>query len=268
MSRLEENAINKGFSKISHYYEALDKTSSLIHWMRTRVRTHITKNLTAQSSILEINSGSGIDAVYFTKKGHTVHAIDLAVGMIDHVKSKIISEGLESRLSCEVLSFEELDKLSHKKYSYLFSNFGGLNCCSIKTLEKVFNSFHHILDPQAVITLVIMPKFCIWECLRLFKGNKNAFRRLKRNGVMANIGGEEVRVYYHSAKKIKAILEPNFTDFYIENIGFIGPTGNQVNFPEKHPILFNILNKLDNISNQIPFLKGYGDYYILSARKK
>lgn len=267
MPDLKDNPINLGFSKISNQYETLDRTSSLIGWMRSRVRTHFEKHLSANSTILEINCGSGIDAVYFAKKRYPVHATDIAQGMIDHVQSKISSQGLEKILSCDLVSFEELNKID-KQFFHIFSNFGGLNCSSLNTLEKVFQSFNDILKPNGSITMVIMPKLCIWEFLKIFKGNKNAFRRLKKNGVFANIEGERVQVYYHNANTIKALLKHNFSNFEIENICFLGPTGNQVDFPEKHPFIFKLFSKLDMLSNKISFLRGYGDYYIITAKKK
>ncbi len=260
--------INKGFSKISHEYEQFDKTSSLVTWMRMRVRNHFEKNATPKGRILEINCGSGIDAVYFAKNGYQVHATDIATGMINYVEQKIKSENLENNLSCELLSFDELNSLNTKKFNHIFSNFGGLNCSSLTELETVFNSFDNLLAPNGTITLVIMPKICMWEFLRIFKGQKSAFRRLKKGGVIANIEGEKVHTYYHTKKQIKNLLSENFANFKVENICFFAPTENSENFTRKHPKLFKTLTKLDIISSKILFLQGYGDYYILSAEKK
>jgi len=267
MNKGKEN-IDKGFSEISHHYEKLEKTSSLINWMRSRVRNHIIRELPAKANILEINCGSGIDAVYLAKKNHTVHATDIASGMIDYVASKIKTEKLVDILSCEILSFTELDKLKPRKFNHIFSNFGGLNCSSEDELKSVFNSFIQLLEPKGKITLVIMPKICIWEFLKIFKGNKTAFRRLKKEGVLANIEGEQVQTFYHSASKIKALVSSNFNEVSVENICFLAPTGNRVDFPEKHPKIFKFLSSFDSVSNTIPFLQGYGDYYILTATLK
>ena len=133
-----KQSIEKGFSKISSHYEQLDKTSSLINWMRKRVRKHLYKELKPAAKILEINCGSGIDAVYFAKKGYNIHATDIAPGMIDVVTTKIKSESLKKNLSCQRLSFNELNKLNPQKYNHIFSNFGGLNCSSEEELQEVF----------------------------------------------------------------------------------------------------------------------------------
>ncbi len=267
MDKNKQN-IDIGFSKISNEYERLEKTSSLINWMRNRVRNHLEKELKANSKILEINCGSGIDAVYLAKKEHQIYATDIAQGMIKYVNDKIKSNNLQNNLTCEQLSFTDLHKLKPLKFNHIFSNFGGLNCSSEKELTEVFKSFNELLLPNGKITLVIMPKICIWEFLKIFKLNKTAFRRLRKNGVLANIEGQKVKTFYHSAKQIKNLLLENFTDFKIENICFVAPTGNRVNFPEKHPKLFNFLSSFDTISGKIPFLRGFGDYYIITTTKK
>ena len=63
-----KGSINKGFSKISHQYEELENTSGLIRWKRERIRMHLANILNANDTILEINCGSGIDAVYLAKE--------------------------------------------------------------------------------------------------------------------------------------------------------------------------------------------------------
>ncbi len=267
MLNQEENII-KGFSKIAIQYEELDRTSSLINWMRNRVRTHLLKHLNPNSRLLEINCGSGIDAVFLAKKGYRVHATDIAEGMVMYVKSKIILENLNSFLSCETLPFNQLNQIKNNSYNQLFSNFGGLNCSNLNELEAIFDSFKYLLLPNGRITLVIMPKICIWEMLSFFKGNKKAFRRFKKEGVLANIEGLKVRTYYHSKKQIKQLLSKDYEEFKIENICFFGPTGNRIHYPKKNPLLFKTWGVLDNLTNRIPFLQGFGDYYIISAKLK
>ena len=267
MSNNLEN-INKGFSKISSQYEGFNTTNGLVNWMRKRVRTHLLKELSPNAKILEINCGTGIDAVFLAKKNYQVLATDIAEGMLKLVKQKIENENLASNLLCKKLSFTELNTLKPQKFNHIFSNFGGLNCSSKKELQTVFNSFNNLLLPNGKITLVIMPKICLWEFLRVFKGKKTAFRRLQKNGVTANIESENVQTYYYSSKSLKKMLQDNFTDFKIENICFFAPTGNRDDFPVKHPKLFHFLAKFDTISNKIPFLQGYGDYFILTATKK
>ena len=260
--------IDKGFSKISFHYENLEYTSSLIPYLRRRIYKHLEKKLKPGAEILEINCGTGIDAVYLAKRGYRVLGTDIAQGMLSIAEEKVRREGLKARLIFQRLANADLDKLKPRRFDHIFSNFGGLNCSPPEELKKILQTFPHLLKPQGKITLVIMPKICLWEMARIFKGNKSAFRRLKKGGTVARIEGEQVRTFYYSAREIKQLLQPDFDHFEVENLSFIGPTGNRIHFPEKYPRIFSFLMKWDVISGKIPFLQGMGDYFIISAQKK
>ena len=71
-------------------------------------------------------------------------------------------------VSYELCSFTELENLINRgPYDLIFSNFAGLNCTD--ELEKVLDSFTHLLKPGGIVTLVILPKFCLWEFLLVFQ---------------------------------------------------------------------------------------------------
>ena len=264
----QEDSIKEGFSKIAEDYEKFNTQSILINYMRSVVRGHLSNRLSKKEEILEINCGSGLDALFLAKKGHKVVATDIAEGMLDKVKLKIKNHDLNEMLSFKKLSFQELNTFSKNEFSCVFSNFGGLNCIDSLSLNQLIKDASNVLKPNGIITLVIMPKITFYEWLRIFKGDKSAFRRLEKGGVIANVKGEKVKTYYHSAKSVKKMLKDNFTDIQIENIFTLGPSGSSYNFPEKHPTLFNSFIRLDKIFNNTPFFKGFGDYYIISGKKK
>ncbi|MEN9000831.1 MAG: methyltransferase domain-containing protein [Flavobacteriales bacterium] len=262
------NSVNKGFSKIAEEYESFDATSSLVNYMRRKVRQHLEARLGSNESVLEINCGSGIDALYLAKKGHSVLATDVADGMLEQVKMKIISNKLEDKLNFKNLSFLEIGTLNPSHFSCVFSNFGGLNCIDGKDLVEVINDIAQILPSGGLITLVIMPKVTFFEWLTFLRGNKSAFRRLKKGGVIANVEGEKVHTYYHTARFVKNRLKNDFEDIRVQNIFTIGPSGSSYQFPENHPRAFAFAKSFDKFSNKTGFLKGFGDYYIISGRKK
>ena len=57
--------------------------------MREQVYAHVNNYLKPGSSILELNAGTGIDAVHFASLGHRVHATDLSSGMIKQIRDKM-----------------------------------------------------------------------------------------------------------------------------------------------------------------------------------
>ncbi|MEJ0029488.1 MAG: class I SAM-dependent methyltransferase [Bacteroidota bacterium] len=91
--------------------------------------------------MLELNSGTGIDATYFTSKGHSVLATDLSDGMISELKRK--------KIETRQLSYENVNQIN-EQFDYIFSNFGGLNC--IDDLGKVTKHLPALLKPRGYVT--------------------------------------------------------------------------------------------------------------------
>ena len=161
--------------------------------------------------------------------------------MLEQVNLKISNNNIQENLSCRKLSFEDLNEFKDNQFSSVFSNFGGLNCIDNSSLNRVINDTSKILKQGGILNLVIMPKITFYEWIRIFKGDKSAFRRLKKGGVLANVKGENVRTYYHSARAVKKILKSDYKNIQIENIFTIGPSGSSYKFPEKHPLSFKIM---------------------------
>ena len=168
--------INLGFSSIYEEYETLSKENNCDIYRRNTIRKHVESFLNLEDTILEINAGSGIDAVYFAKNGYSVLATDIADNSETYINNKIKAEGLIN-LEFQKSSFTNLKSIGNKKFNHIFSNYGGLNCTA--SLEEIFSQFSHLLHPKGFVSLVIMPKYYPWEMATFLKGNKNAFRRWK-----------------------------------------------------------------------------------------
>jgi ubiquinone/menaquinone biosynthesis C-methylase UbiE len=60
------------FDKQSVIFDQLYSADTIIQYKRQRVRNHVERYLSPNSNILELNAGTGEDAVYFAGKGHHV----------------------------------------------------------------------------------------------------------------------------------------------------------------------------------------------------
>lgn len=257
------------FSKQSAIFDELYAGNTIVQYKRKRVRQHVQQYLAQGSSILELNAGTGEDAVYFAQQGYQVHATDIAAGMQQALKNKIALHGLQQLVSNEICSFTELNKLQHKgPYDMIFSNFAGLNCTD--QLKNVLLSFDPLLKPDGIVTLVILPKFCLWETLLAFKGKtKTAFRRFFSNkGVSAHIEGHYFKCWYYNTAYIKRVLHNSFEVLSIEGLCTIVPPSYIEHFAEKHPAAWQWLQKKEDQLKQSWPWKYIGDYYIISLKKK
>jgi ubiquinone/menaquinone biosynthesis C-methylase UbiE len=238
--------INRAFSKQSSLYDYEDRSNPVIQDKRRQVYRHVEKYLGHEKKILELNAGTGLDAVHFASMGHMVHATDLSDGMVREIHSKILKQNFDGKLTCQQLSFDQLDQISRKKFDYIFSNFGGLNC--IQDLSRVSRHLPHLLSPGGYVTWVIMPPVCPSELLWVFKGQaKKAFRRFGKKGTVAHLAGESFRTYYHSLGGIRKAMGPSFKLISCEGLAALSPQPHNKDFPLNHPLAYKALRKMDGV---------------------
>ncbi|HVW99394.1 MAG TPA: class I SAM-dependent methyltransferase [Candidatus Babeliaceae bacterium] len=258
------------FSKQSAIFDDIYSDNIIVRYKRECVRTHVEQYLRPQSNILELNSGTGEDAVYFAGQGHRVHATDISEGMQYQLVNKIKHAGLDNLVSSELCSFTELNELKNKgPYDLIFSNFAGLNCTD--RLKDVLESFKLLLSEKGLVTLVVLPPFCLWETLMIFRGKlKTAFRRFnsREKGTQAHVEGTYFRCWYYKPSFIVDTLKMDFDLLQIEGLCSIVPPSYIEGFAEKHPRLYTALKGLeDRYKHSWPW-KYIGDYYIITLRKK
>ncbi len=270
ITNISEQAAEKAFSKQAPLFDQLYTADTIIQYKRKRVREHVDHFISPGSQILELNAGTGEDAIYFAQQGHWVHATDISSSMQEILRKKIKEHQLDHKISTEICSFTALEKLQQEgPYDHIFSNFAGLNCTG--RLEKVLDSFSYLVKPGGMVTLVILPKFCLWELLLVFKGKfSTAFRRLLsgRKGTKAHIEGEHFRCWYYNPSFVRKHLKKSFSLLALEGLCTIVPPSYMENFAEKHPQLYAWLQQKENkLKKKWPW-KATGDYYIITLKRK
>src|SRR5690349_20183543 len=127
-STINEQTAATAFNKQASRFDIIYRDNTIIQYKRERVRQQVERFLPASSSILELNAGTGDDAIYFAERGHSVHATDISTGMQEILIKKINEQKQSANVSTELCSFTELEKLDHRgPYDLVFSNFAGLN---------------------------------------------------------------------------------------------------------------------------------------------
>lgn len=263
-TNLNSETVNLAFTKQSEIYDEYEKSNALLSWMRQQVYNAVLPHLKKGSKILELNSGTGTDALFFAKLGFEVLCTDLSDGMVEKISEKIKKENPGNRIRVLQCSYTELNKLSDEKFDFIFSNFGGLNC--IGDLRLVTTHFPKLLNDSGKVCLVIMPPVCPWEILQVIRGNfKFAFRRFDKSGTDAKVEGVSFKTYYFSANEIKSSLGSMFRIIHKQGLGVFTPIPQMENFINKHGRLIKVFQKFDKVfSKHFPF-NLVGDHLILIA---
>jgi ubiquinone/menaquinone biosynthesis C-methylase UbiE len=252
------------FDQAAKNYDNHFTNSEIGKKQRNLVYENLQKQLKNTEKIIEINCGTGEDAIWLAQQEFHVTATDISEKMIEIAQSKSNVNHLTFKVLDINTLFEETEN-----YDFLFSNFGGLNCLTKKELVLFFNSAAKILTEKGKMSLVIMPKNTIWEqfyfVLKL--DFKAAFRR-KKEVAFANVDGEKVATYYYNPKDIVTLSETNFEFLEVKPIGFfIPPSYLEPFFKNKKPIL-NGLTFFENKIKNRSFLSKYADHFIITLQKR
>jgi ubiquinone/menaquinone biosynthesis C-methylase UbiE len=259
--------IAEAFSRTAARYDAFAEDHPHLTRMRTKVYDHLTRYVRPGSSILELNAGTGTDAVALARRGFTVHATDIAPGMLARIRDKVELFGLEGRVSVQACSFMDLDQVEGGPYDAVFSNLGGLNCTG--DLRPVIAALHHVLRPGGIVTWVLMPPICLWELGLAFTGQvRLAFRRLARGATRAHLEGRYFDVHYFSPGRVVRAFGPSYEVLAIEGLSVITPTAESKGLAVRHPRVYGALEWLDDrVAPRWP-ARGWGDFYIVSLRDR
>lgn len=259
--------IAEAFSRTAGKYDSFAQDHPHLTRMRNKVYAHVTRYVPRGARILELNAGTGTDAVQLAQRGYTVHATDIARGMLNRLREKVNALGLQASVTMEERSFLSLENMRGAPFDAIFSNLGGLNC--IPNLTTVIQQLPKILKAGGVVTWVLMPHVCLWEMAEIFRGNFSlAFRRFSRGSVRANLEGLNFDVYYFSPREVVRWFGNNSKLVGLEGLSVLTPTAESKNFAKSHPGLYRTLSWLDDkVSPHWPWY-GWGDFYILSMKYK
>jgi ubiquinone/menaquinone biosynthesis C-methylase UbiE len=257
--------IAEAFSRTAEKYDAFAQDHPHLRRMREKVYAHVVRYLPDSARILELNAGTGTDAVQLAQRGYFVHATDIAPGMLDRLQEKAGRLGLADRVTREERSFLALEGTPGAPFDAVFSNLGGLNC--IPDLTPVIRQLPKILKPGGIVTWVLMPHICLWELAEVFRGHfALAFRRLSRGRVRASLEGLRFDVYYFSPQRVIGWFGKDFELLALEGLSVITPTAESRNFAKRYPGLYDALSWLDDrLSPYWPWY-GWGDFYLLTMK--
>jgi SAM-dependent methyltransferase len=232
---------------------------------RKAVYSNLLPLLNSESNVLEINCGTGYDAIEIGKYVQHVLATDASTKMIELCKAKNNSA---SNVSFKVNLIQDLNE-EIKNSNFIFSNFGGLNCLSPQEFAEFADKCKALLNTQADLFFVIMGRKCIWERLYFkFKGDqKKANRRDSTIGVETLINGSEFKTWYYSPKETANFFGAEFKMVHTSGVGLFVPPSYLNPFFSNKQFLLKLLDSLDKFFCKFSWTANYADHYIIHLKK-
>jgi ubiquinone/menaquinone biosynthesis C-methylase UbiE len=256
------------FDQAASHYDATFTISVIGKLQRNLVYNQLSKILKESNpkTILEINCGTGEDAVWLANHTIEVIATDISEKMIAIAKSKS---------NLKNVTFKQVDintidsHFKENTFDLIFSNFGGLNCLTPLEFDSFLKKSLSVLTSKGQLVLVVMPKNTLLEQLyfSLKLDFTNVFRR-KKEFAIANVDGEKVKTYYFNPKDIVNLAKENFEIKQLSPIGFFVPPSYLESFISNKPKLISLLNSLEQKIKNQSWLSKYADHYLIVLQKK
>jgi ubiquinone/menaquinone biosynthesis C-methylase UbiE len=261
------------FDHIASTYDSVFTKSLIGQLQRKRVWNYIESVMPQLNGfeMLELNCGTGEDAVLFGERGFNIVATDISEEMLKVTQRKAEQFSMQHRISSHYLDLESFNEtLFDKKFDLVFSNFGGLNCINPESLRKLMHNLPYILKPGGRFIGVIMPKFCAWETIffLLRLQFKKAFRRLTSKEVVTDLQGITMKTWYYHPSQIKEWSKEKFKLISLRPIGIALPPSYLENFFSLKKRWLLRLNGFEKQISKNSLLSGMSDHFVIDLQLK
>lgn len=225
--------VSNPFDNIAVSYDKNFTFSAVGKAQRKLVRSYLKRHVdkSKKLNILELNCGTGEDAIWLARFGHKVVATDVSPKMIEIAENKICGSH-ELALNFAVMDIKEIEKYEFdNKFDLVFSNFGGLNCLDSDELFNLNERIAKLLVPNGIFIGVLMSDFCAFESLYFtLKGKwKEVFRR-KQNLAVLLSAGDYQPTFYYSPGEYLSFFSSEFKRIDLKPIGLFIPPSYLNNF--------------------------------------
>jgi ubiquinone/menaquinone biosynthesis C-methylase UbiE len=257
------------FDEIAEVYDTTFTNSAIGLAQRKPMWKEIDQTFVAGQRILEINCGTGVDALHLARRGVDVVACDSAPRMIAVARKRSGLAGVSTMVDFRVLATEKIRELQNEgPFDGILSNFAGLNC--ISDVSPVAHDLAQLVKARSKAILCLFGHFCLWETAwYLSRGYlRKAVRRLDQGGRLGALPPHSgVKVWYHPVRRLKKIFSPQFRLKAWKGVGVAVPPSYLKFLATRYPRLFHLASEIDPWLGKCPGLRAMADHMLLTFER-
>jgi ubiquinone/menaquinone biosynthesis C-methylase UbiE len=261
------------FDEVAARYDSDFTDTPLGQRQRLIVHRYLSQIVQPRYRVLELNCGTGQDALWLARHAGEVVATDISEGMLDIARRKAMLHPEGATITFRQLDINRLRSTDIAAelgtFDLILSDFDGLNCLS--DISWLPDALRRLLNPGGHVVLVFMNPLCAMESLYFIGTGRfgRAFARLNRDGVSAHIGNDvHVRTYFHPVGRVAGSLRSHYAIRRIEAVGLSTPPTLMRSFYHRHEGWFRRLFWLeDQLAQRFPFNR-IGDHVLIHAQLK
>jgi SAM-dependent methyltransferase len=285
------------FDEIAAIYDEVFTHSLIGQAQRKSVWKEVDRIWKPGDHVLELNCGTGEDALHLVEKGISVTGFDASSAMIEVASekqrhrcptllTKRVGGAVPENATVQFVNLpsERIGELCPERpFDGVFSNFSGLNC--VADLAAVSRQLASLVRPGAELALVLSTRFCFWESVwyalrgELSKATRRwsghvastvpsaSRRRYRWHLAAAPHSAETLDVWYPRVPQIRGAFAPHFQFVSVTGIGVAIPPSYVESWAQQHRRIFSILASIDNWVDHLPCLRVAGDHMLLRFRR-
>ena len=261
------HAAGAAFDSIAEQYDDIFTYSLIGRAQREAVWAVLHETFRAGDRVLELNCGTGEDALFLSRMGVSVYACDASPRMISVAAWRMANASRGTQVQLEVRPTEQIGALPEpRNFDGVFSNFSGLNC--VDDLSTVARRLSGLVKLGGKLVLCLSTRFCLWETAWYLAHGKmeRAFRRWKGRTIAA-LGDFKVNVQYPTLSEVRRMFEPEFALRACRAVGLMVPPSYVEHLARKFPRLLRRLEAVDRRIAALPGCRVLGDHMLLVLEK-
>jgi ubiquinone/menaquinone biosynthesis C-methylase UbiE len=256
------------FDAVAERYDETFTASLIGTAQRKQVWRELDRVFAPGQRVLEINCGTGVDAVHLAERGIGVWACDSSSRMIEVARRRLAALELAAEVHLLHVATEQIESArTDAAFDGAFSNFGGLNC--VEDLAATARSLASLLKPGAPLVICVMGRYVGWEMAwYMFRGRPGkALRRLGRKPVQVRLGSESVACWYRSVRTLRHALRPYFSPRRRQGVGVSIPPSYLEARARQFPRFMKLLENVDPCLGRTPLIRGLADHLLLTFER-
>ncbi|HUI08826.1 MAG TPA: class I SAM-dependent methyltransferase [Bacteroidota bacterium] len=236
--------------------------------IRARVQEALFAAFRPGERVLELNCGTGTDAVALALRGIRVTATDISPAMVAEARAKARRSGVEDLVSTAVMDAADPGAPDGRLFDGAFSNFDGLN--ELGNIAAFAGRIGGHLAPGAPLLCMVLNPVCLWE-VAYFAATLRPRRALRR--ILAR--GEELAPL-HAAAPLKLYSPGRFASYFrrdftvaaVRRFGLLLPPAG---FGRLYATRASLMRRLEpwdeGIARLFP-LRYLCDHYLITLRRR
>jgi ubiquinone/menaquinone biosynthesis C-methylase UbiE len=263
VATLEAQGAAAAFDRMAPSYDDAFTRSLIGTAQRKAVWDVLRRKFRAGDRILELNCGTGEDALFLARQGMSIVACDASTKMLEVAKLRKAGTSPKALVDFRHVRNEELELLrGHHSFDGALSNFSGLNC--VADLRPVARALGRLVRAGGNLVVCVSTRICLWEIAwyALRANFTKAFRRVGGETI-AHLDGIDVTVRYPTIREMRRGFAPWFRVSSVRAVGLFVPPSYVESWAQKHRTILRVLEGIDRIFSAWPVFRGIGDHVLI-----